>query len=163
MKFGPDVQITRRCFENILKIYVNIDQQIQGFNVDIPLGMSRTPFQEICDIFKTYCNTKNFFLPSHLDIVTQCINVEILIPLFKYYLPKLFNVEMTFVMPIIEVADNANHNTDIIQKSSTKKKENKLILEEWKQMLYNISISDESRSDVFQDYFREFIAKLPTS
>ncbi|CAG8784310.1 9114_t:CDS:2, partial [Dentiscutata erythropus] len=96
MKFGTDAQITALCFESILLIRVSIDQQLkQTSDLDIPISMNQYAFKETCNIFKVICNGKNIFRPSHLDLISQCFNIEILGMLFGHYLPSLFNLEIT--------------------------------------------------------------------
>ncbi|RIB27158.1 hypothetical protein C2G38_2161351 [Gigaspora rosea] len=61
-------------------------------------GINQLDFQAICNIFKIYCN-------AHLDMISQCTSQDILAPLFKYYLPDLFNVKISFEMPMRVVED----------------------------------------------------------
>ncbi|CAG8810948.1 8897_t:CDS:1, partial [Cetraspora pellucida] len=99
-------RITRLCFEEILKARVSIDMQLQqNGNADIPNGISQYDFRATCNIFKIYCNAKNFYLPSHLDIISHCTSQDILAPLFRYYLPDLFNVKISFDMPMQIIED----------------------------------------------------------
>ncbi|CAG8845722.1 11753_t:CDS:1, partial [Gigaspora margarita] len=137
-KFGPDAQITRLCFEDILRARVNIDKNLQQNNLDISTEISQYEFQAICNIFKVYCNINNFYIPSHLDIISQCTSQDILAPLFKHYLPDLFNVEKTYELPM-QIFDDTDNHYENISIRFTKKKRKKRMLKEWNQALYNIS------------------------
>ncbi|CAG8640721.1 15385_t:CDS:2 [Cetraspora pellucida] len=89
IKFGLDARITRLCFEDILKARVSIDKAITAnANTDIPNGISQYDFHTTCNIFKIYS------------------------PLFRYYLPDLFNMKISFDMPmqIIEDTDDIFRN-----------------------------------------------------
>ncbi|CAG8601815.1 19769_t:CDS:1 [Dentiscutata erythropus] len=158
-KFGPEAQITRLCFEDILRARISIDKNLQqNVNVDIPTGINQYEFQAICNIFKVYCNTKNFYLPSHLDTISQCTSQDILAPLFKYYLPDLFNVEKTFELPMQIIDDTDNHYKDISIRFKRKRK--KRILKEWNQALNNILNNNDAQfrlTETFRNYLQEFI------
>ncbi|CAG8513692.1 12866_t:CDS:1 [Cetraspora pellucida] len=168
IKFGLDAQITRHCFEDILKARVSIDSQLQqNGNADIPNGISQYDFHTTCNIFKIYCNAKNFYLPSYLDIISHCTSQDILAPLFRYYLPDLFNVKISFDMPmqIIEDADGTDNQYCHLFLKQVTEKRNEQILKEWNQALYNLSINNTGRlSDIFRNYLHEFIYQnLPNS
>ncbi|CAG8745092.1 21233_t:CDS:2, partial [Cetraspora pellucida] len=143
--FGSDAQNTKLCFEDILKARIGIDKQLQqNTNGDIPPGINQHEFHAICNIYKVYCNTSNFYLPSHLVMISQCTSQEILAPLFKYYLPDLFNVEKTFELPM-QVFDDSDNNYNHIFPKSTKKKRKKRLLKEWNQALYDISAHNNTQ------------------
>ncbi|CAG8779663.1 27628_t:CDS:1 [Racocetra persica] len=166
-KFGTDAQITKLCFEEILKARVSLDRQLQqGTNVDIPTGINHHMFQAICNIFKFYCNAENFYLPSHLDMLSQCTSAEILAPLFKHYLPNLFNMEITFELPM-QISDDIDNFDDynIHPKAATKRKRKKRMLKEWNQSLYQISEKHSGElTSTFRSYLHELIyEKLPNS
>ncbi|CAG8632683.1 25204_t:CDS:1 [Dentiscutata erythropus] len=168
MKFGLDAQITKLCFEDILKARASIDIRLQqDTNADIPNGITQHDYQETCNICKIYCNAKNFYLPSHLDLISQCTSQDILAPLFKYYLPDLFNVKISFEMPmrIIEDAGGTdNYYSHIFPKPITGKRK-KRVLKEWNQALYNLSTHNTGRlTNTFRNYLHEFIYEnLPNS
>ncbi|CAG8797378.1 17563_t:CDS:2, partial [Racocetra persica] len=166
IKFGLDAQITRLCFDEILKSRVSIDKQLQqNGNADIPNGISQYDFHTICNIFKIYCNARNFYIPSHLDMISQCTSQDILAPLFRYYLPDLFNVKISFNMPmqIIEDADGTDNQYCHLFVKPVTGKRNKRILKEWNQTLHNLSVNNTSRINkelvtltllAFHDWFR---------
>ncbi|CAG8555186.1 9308_t:CDS:1, partial [Scutellospora calospora] len=170
-KFGTDAQITKLCFEDILKARVSIDKEQQSninINVDIPRGINQHVYHSICNIFKVYCNAKNFYQPSHLDIISLCTSTDILAPLFRYYLPDLFNIEITFQLPmqtVEDIDDIDNDDEQIFPKSTTKKKRKKQILNQWDQSLCSISANNNGRTtNSFRNYLHEFLyEKLPNS
>ncbi|CAG8663932.1 16985_t:CDS:2, partial [Cetraspora pellucida] len=140
-KFGTSAKITKLCFEEILKTRISLDRQLQQDTtiVDIPTGINQHVFQAICNIFKFYCNAENFYLPSHLDILSQCAIVEILAPLFKHYLPDLFDMDVSFELPMQIINDIDNFDDySILPKATTKRKRKKCMLKEWDQSLYKI-------------------------
>ncbi|CAG8471364.1 1837_t:CDS:2 [Scutellospora calospora] len=98
IKFDLNAQITKVCFEDILRSRVSLVKQLQqNINADIPDGIHQDEFQK-----------------------------DILIPLFRYYLPNLFNVKVTFELP----------------------------MRKWNQAPYNTSIQNTGRSTNFS-YFTE--------
>ncbi|RIB26283.1 hypothetical protein C2G38_2030355 [Gigaspora rosea] len=105
-KFGPDAQITVDCFNDLLKTRVSLDIQLQTSNVEVPIGMNQSTYKAICDAFKIYCNSKNFFLPLHLDTISRSASHEILGPLFENYLPTLFGIEVTFLLPMETIEES---------------------------------------------------------
>ncbi|CAG8559492.1 7773_t:CDS:1 [Scutellospora calospora] len=164
INFGVDSQITERCFDDILSARVYIDLQLQQYpNMEIPIGMNKHVFQATCNIFKIYCNAKNFYKPSHLGIVSQCASMDILAPLFKHYLPALFNLQITFELPmIIEVINSANeHYQNTFSKLTAKINRDRHIIEEWNQTLHDILMNNSNNSNnstiAFKNYLREFI------
>ncbi|CAG8760557.1 531_t:CDS:2, partial [Dentiscutata erythropus] len=162
INFGVDSQITVRCFEDILGVRASIDLQLQETpNIEIPIGMNKHKFHATCNIFKIYCNAKNFYKPSHLNIISQCTSTEILAPLFKHYLPALFNLQITFELPmqIIEIINSTdNHYQSTFSKLNAKINRDRYILEEWNQTLHNAYLNNINNStNAFQNYLREFI------
>ncbi|CAG8615681.1 3365_t:CDS:2 [Cetraspora pellucida] len=167
-KFGTNAKITKLCFEEILKTRISLDRQLQQdtTNVDIPTGINQHVFQAICNIFKFYCNAENFYLPSHLDILSQCTIVEILAPLFKHYLPDLFDMDVSFELPMQIINDIDNFDDyNILPKATTKRKRKKCMLKEWDQSLYKFSEKNSGElTNTFRSYLNEFIYdKLQTS
>ncbi|CAG8842813.1 42598_t:CDS:1, partial [Gigaspora margarita] len=168
-KFGPDAQITNLCFEDILKARISLDRQLQqNINADIPIGICQHMFQAICNNFKVYCNTKNFYQPSHLSLISQCTCSDILAPLFKNYLPDLFDMEISFKLPMqiteeMDIDDDYNKYT--FPKSTNKRKRNNRVLKEWYQSLYDICVNNTGGlTNTFRNYLHEFIyEKLPNS
>ncbi|CAG8808954.1 8593_t:CDS:1, partial [Dentiscutata erythropus] len=155
-KFGTDAQITALCFESILLIRVSIDQQLKLTpDLNIPIGMSQYAFKETCNIFKVYCNAKNFFRPSHLDLISQCFSIEILGTLFGHYLPSLFNLEITFPLPM-QITDGETNQYDIVSPSRTKKRTKRCILKEWEQKLQSMFDNRSEPISIFQNYLSEF-------
>ncbi|CAG8498629.1 5286_t:CDS:2 [Cetraspora pellucida] len=162
INFGVDSQITERCFDDILRVRANIDLQFQQIpDIEIPIGINKHVFQATCNIFKIYCNAKNFYKPSHLSIVSQCTSIDILAPLFKYYLPALFNLQITFELPmqIIEVINSTDtHYQSTFSKLTAKINKDRNILEEWNQTLHTTLVNNLNNStNAFQNYLREFI------
>ncbi|CAG8624894.1 23375_t:CDS:2 [Gigaspora margarita] len=160
--FGVDSQITERCFEDILRVRASIDLQLQETpNMEIPIGMTKNLFQATCNVFKIYCNAKNFYKPSHLSIISQCTSTEILAPLFNHYLPALFNVQITFELPmqIIEVVNSTNnYYQSTFLNLNAKINRDRHILEEWNQTLHNAFMNNINNStNAFRDYLRGFI------
>ncbi|RIB21227.1 hypothetical protein C2G38_2034569 [Gigaspora rosea] len=167
-KFGVDAQITKICFDDILKARVSIDIQLQqSGNADIPNGINQTEFQAICNIFKIYCNANNFYIPLHLDMISQCTSQDILAPLFQYYLPDLFNVKISFEMPmrIIEDEGGTDNNYSHVSLKPITGKKNKRTLKEWNQALHTLSTHNNGRlTNTFRNYLHEFIYEnLPNS
>ncbi|CAG8508421.1 4414_t:CDS:2 [Cetraspora pellucida] len=83
-----DTYITDWCFEDILKTRISIDRYYQKNHI----GYDPNTFNDVCDIFKTYCNTNNFYKPSHLKLISQATHADIFGTLFDYYLLTLFDI-----------------------------------------------------------------------
>ncbi|CAG8834454.1 23762_t:CDS:1, partial [Racocetra persica] len=78
-KFSVNAKITKLCFEDILKTRINVDKQLQQTpNIKIPIEMNPIVFYELCGALRTYNEAKNFYLPLHLNIISQCEAAEIL-------------------------------------------------------------------------------------
>ncbi|CAG8815284.1 8943_t:CDS:2, partial [Gigaspora margarita] len=111
-------------------------------------------FQAICNIFKAYCNIKNFYQPSHLSLISQCTGSDILAPLFKNYLPDLFDMEISFKLPmqIMEEMDiDDDYNEYTLPNFTNKRKRNKRVFK-------------NGLTNTFRNYLHEFIyEKLPNS
>ncbi|CAG8835408.1 27305_t:CDS:1, partial [Gigaspora margarita] len=134
-----------------------IDQQLKLTpDLNIPIGMSQYAFNETCNIFKVYCNAKNFFQPSHLELISQCFSVEILGTLFGHYLPCLFNLEITFPLPM-QITEIIQY--DIISPSNNKKRTKRYVLKEWEQKLQSMFDNRNETNSVFQNYLSEFWEK----
>ncbi|CAG8589862.1 22286_t:CDS:1, partial [Dentiscutata erythropus] len=128
-KFGVDAKITKLCFEDILKARINIDKQLQQTpNVKIPIEMNPNVFYELCGILRAYNKAKNFYLPLHLNIISQCKAAEILMPLFKCHLPKLFKESIDSNM-----------------------------LHEWEDVLHMLHNNLSESTEEFKSYFLGFI------
>ncbi|CAG8489075.1 27230_t:CDS:1, partial [Gigaspora margarita] len=129
-KFGVNAKITKLCFEDILKARINIDKQLQQTpHVKIPTEMNPNVFNELCSVLRAYNESKNFYSPLHLNIISQCEATEILVPLFKCHLPKLFK----------ESIDND-------------------MLQEWEDVLHKLMHNNLSEStEKFKSYFYDFI------
>ncbi|RIB08415.1 hypothetical protein C2G38_352933 [Gigaspora rosea] len=186
-KFDPDAQITVFCFNDLLETRISLDIQRQASNVEVPIGMNQCTFKAISDTFNIYCNTKNFFLPSHLEAISRSASHEILEPLFENYLPILFGIEVTFPLPMetIEESDvmqivegsndmqviegDSNGDQGVIQNQfqtdfqilSTKRrpaaKEIKEIKELWKQKLEDMHYNSTYNGSGLTNPFRNFL------
>ncbi|CAG8529297.1 22009_t:CDS:1, partial [Racocetra persica] len=135
------------------------DKCQQSLNIEMPINMSQDTFNEVCNIFKIYCNAENFFLPSHLELISQCTRAEILKPLFEHYLPGLFGMEIPFKLPMQTVGDAE------MSKPMRKTKYDECNLKkEWLQRLKSYCINSLNniceQSLEFRRYLLEFYEKL---
>ncbi|CAG8577400.1 16103_t:CDS:1, partial [Racocetra persica] len=133
MKFSPDSKLMKRCFEEILDTFINLDIQIQQ-NPDNEIYQYL--FKVTSDIFFAYCNVNNFFLPSHLDKISKCTNKDILCIVFEHYLPLLFGIEITQML--LPLPTTEEFYIQYTPNSNTKRKNTKQLLEDWFSKLYDI-------------------------
>ncbi|CAG8473383.1 7369_t:CDS:2 [Racocetra persica] len=76
--------IAQLAFNNILETRISLElNQNSSKSFEIK-------FIETSNIFKVYCNVKNFFLIPHLELLKKVSHEDILGPLFEFYLPDLF-------------------------------------------------------------------------
>ncbi|CAG8712604.1 5227_t:CDS:2, partial [Cetraspora pellucida] len=180
-KFGTEAPITVLCFIDLLETRASLDIQLQS-----PNEMNQCTFKAISDTFKNYCNANNFFLPSHLEIISRCASDEILSPLFEYHLPVLFDIEVTYSLPMETIEDigpvqtteesddmqiseddisneeqNVSQYEDNSQVSSTKRKpktENiEEIRESWKQNLVDMHHNSIYNDKIITNSFKNYL------
>ncbi|CAG8445409.1 11193_t:CDS:1, partial [Scutellospora calospora] len=171
-KFEEDSKITLRCFEDILKTRISVDEYYkQDQNNQVQIDLTQDKFKNECDIFKIYCNVKNFFKPSHLDIISQATHEDILKTLFEHYLPILFKLPMLYKLPYTEslvVNAKTASSTSKIGKTKINRYEKKLSSEndekhkdEWSNVLRNIHneifVSKVLKGTInFREYLQRF-------
>ncbi|CAG8513196.1 7347_t:CDS:2 [Cetraspora pellucida] len=107
-KFGENAKITERCFEIILITRISIDNYYKQNQTQT--GLMQDKFKNECEIFKIYCNARNFFKPSHLQIISKATHDDILKTLFEYYLAILFDIQTLYTLPS---TDNLDTNVKI--------------------------------------------------
>ncbi|KAF0538382.1 kinase-like protein [Gigaspora margarita] len=113
IKFTEDSEIAYFAFNDILETRISFDLNT------VSCRIFKTKFNESCNIFKIYCNVKNFFQISHLELLKKVSDKDILCSLFEFYLPKLFGLPTNFRMPIQGTDDS---NIDFKPKKKMKKR-----------------------------------------
>ncbi|CAG8591997.1 5765_t:CDS:2 [Cetraspora pellucida] len=153
IKFPETLSIAQLAFNDIIETRISLElNQNSSKSFEIK-------YIETCNIFKLYCNFKNFFLISHLELLKKISNEDILCPLFEFYLPDLFGLPTTFNMPM-EITDDSN----IYFKPKKRKKRTILKNEKvkWLTAIKEIhdDIVNEGNSIVMTDEFRDCIEDL---
>ncbi|CAG8520695.1 36403_t:CDS:1 [Racocetra persica] len=153
-KFGADAQITNWCFNDILEKRVNADVFIQQRHQQnyVLSEQLENNFKEICDAFKSYSNTVNFFKPSHLKIMKQATHADIIDEL-KHYLTKLF---MQLSQDSVERNDNMDN--DIASAFTQKRKWDDLELNNWYDEIRRLH--DDIDSSLMSGEFSEFLKSI---
>ncbi|CAG8848329.1 39960_t:CDS:1, partial [Gigaspora margarita] len=82
--------------------------------------------------------------------------VEILGTLFGHYLSSLFNLEITFPLPI-QITEIIQY--DLISPSNNKKRTKRYVLKEWERKLQSMFNNRNETISVFQNYLSEFWEK----
>ncbi|CAG8577859.1 1040_t:CDS:1, partial [Acaulospora colombiana] len=115
--FGADAEITRFCFDDILKTRISIDRQLaQEPNAEIPDGWTKCSYEAALNIWKLYCEGGVPFQQRHVLRLSQATHEDILRPLFKRFLPKLFKMK---IIDYMEIEDpnipfsNATNNQNV--------------------------------------------------
>ncbi|RIB08413.1 hypothetical protein C2G38_2211725 [Gigaspora rosea] len=167
-KFKANSFITSLCFKDILETRISID--INRQNSDEILNEIQTEIEIACNIYNTYCNAGNFFLPIYINSISQVVDDDILGPLFKGYLPKLYKIPVSFQfpLPIIEIENDVFPPLPPINDHSNENEENEekneQLINEWSGELKKIKHDIDTRSDEiqvtqeFKTYLREFVA-----
>ncbi|CAG8497929.1 6818_t:CDS:1 [Diversispora eburnea] len=102
-EFKNESEIVSICFDDILKTRVSINQQlIANPNVDIPSDWKLCSFKNALNIWGIYCNNSVPFKPNHLQYLSQATHNDILSPFFKGFLPRLFQMSITFTQMTID-------------------------------------------------------------
>ncbi|CAG8711202.1 9018_t:CDS:2, partial [Dentiscutata erythropus] len=160
-RFGENAKITERCFDDILNTRVSIDIYYkQTLNNQVPTGLMQEKFKNECEVFKIYCNARNFFKPSHLPIIYQATHEDILKTLFEYYLAILFDIQTLHTLqPIENIDTSAKTPVSTIEKSVLLK--NKTYKVEWSNKLNELYDTNFS-SDVLvgTNEFREYLKRF---
>ncbi|CAG8659991.1 9961_t:CDS:2, partial [Racocetra fulgida] len=127
-KFGENAKITERCFEVIFKTRISIDNYYKQNQAQA--GLMKDKFKNECEIFKVYCNARNFFKPSHLKTIYQATHDDILKTLFEYYLAILFDIPTLFTLPPTDNLDaNAKTPAYTIEKNKIYQYENESLFD----------------------------------
>ncbi|CAG8622830.1 8386_t:CDS:2, partial [Dentiscutata erythropus] len=145
-KFSEDSEIADILFEDILRARISIEQNQNS-------EISSNIHNEICNLYKVYCNSKNFFRVSHLKLFIQVNHSDILGPLFEYYLADLFNIKMP--MKIINGENN-------YYKPKKRKRIKRNDREEWFNEIKNIyeTILKNGNNAEITPVFKNFIEKI---
>ncbi|CAG8472697.1 21584_t:CDS:2 [Gigaspora margarita] len=117
IKFSADSDIAKFAFDDILETRISFNEKSSK--------KFETKFIETSNIYKVYCNTRNFFSVKHLELLKKVSHEDILYPLFKFYLPDLFGLSYTFKMPMQIIEDS-----NIYFKPKRKKKKRSISKEE---------------------------------
>ncbi|CAG8718603.1 14679_t:CDS:1 [Cetraspora pellucida] len=161
VKFTENSEIANLAFNDILETRISLDicQNTKEFSSCKFIGAK---FTEICNIFKVYCNIKNFFIVSHLELLKKVSHEDILRPLFEFYLLDIFDLPTTFKMPM-QIADDDN----IYVKFKRKRKKRIMIKEqklEWLIAIENlhkeIVKKGNSITETMSTKFRNYIEDL---
>ncbi|CAG8483192.1 3160_t:CDS:2 [Dentiscutata erythropus] len=168
-KFKSVSSIASLCFKDILETRISID--IKRQNSDEILNGIQTEIEIACNIYNTYCNMRNFFLPIYMNSISLVSDDDILGPLFKSYLPKIFKIpeSFQFPLPIIELENDVFPPLPLINDDSKGIEENEESYEqkiqEWsvvlKRMKHDIDTRTNEETQItqeFRTYLREFVA-----
>ncbi|CAG8730375.1 9118_t:CDS:2 [Cetraspora pellucida] len=149
-KFGPVTKITNWCFNDILEKRVNVDIFVQQHQQNYFLNeQPENNFKKICVAFKNYSNTINFFKPSHLNIIKQATNVDIIDGL-KHYLTKLF---MQQLQNSVECSDKID--IDNVSSFTHKRKRDDPELNNWYNEIRKLHY--DLNSSLMSNEFSEFL------
>ncbi|RIB18658.1 hypothetical protein C2G38_2036712 [Gigaspora rosea] len=99
IKFSADSYIAQFAFNDILETRISFNEKSSK--------KFEPKYIEACNIFKVYCNARNFFSVKHLELLKKVEHEDILYPLFKFYLPDLFGLSYTFKLPM-QIIDDSN-------------------------------------------------------
>ncbi|CAG8516089.1 22616_t:CDS:2 [Gigaspora margarita] len=159
-RFGENATITEMCFEDILNTRISIDNYYkQNQNNQVPAGLMQDKFKNECEVFKIYCNARNFFKPSHLPIICQAIHEDILKTLFEYYLAILFDIQTLHTLQPIENFDlNVKLSVSTIEKKSLFR--NETYKDEWSIKLEELYDEINSGSLKGTNEFREYLKRF---
>ncbi|CAG8498850.1 2673_t:CDS:2 [Gigaspora rosea] len=159
-RFGENAKITENCFEDILNTRISIDNYYkQNQNNQVPAGLMQEKFKNECEVFKIYCNARNFFKPSHLPIICQAIHDDILKTLFEYYLAILFDIQTLHTLQPIENLDlNVKLSVSTIEKKSLFR--NETYKDEWSNELEKLYDEVNSGSLKGTNEFREYLKRF---
>ncbi|CAG8729918.1 6558_t:CDS:2, partial [Acaulospora morrowiae] len=143
--FGAEAKITKRCFDDILKTRVNIDKQF----IQTPdTKVQECTYEAISNIWNIYCNKHVSFEHKHTQHLSQAAHEDILDPLFKGFLWRLFKLDPT-------------HDHEAVTPSTTKKRHDDLrTLMIWYGCLVNLKDHLMISGDKFAT--REFKQSLET-
>lgn len=159
-RFGENATITEMCFEDILNTRISIDNYYkQNQNNQVPAGLMQDKFKNECEVFKVYCNARNFFKPSHLPTICQAIHEDILKTLFEYYLAILFDIQTLHTLQPIENFDlNVKLSVSTIEKKSLFR--NETYKDEWSIKLEELYDEINSGSLKGTNEFREYLKRF---
>ena len=97
--FGPNSELTRMCFDDILESRVWIDLKLREYNNRLP-GRYTDDLNSICSIYLEYCNGMVPFQPNHLNYLRMTGNDEILGPFFGITLPVIYHLPLKEKLPL---------------------------------------------------------------
>ncbi|CAG8736128.1 24734_t:CDS:2, partial [Dentiscutata erythropus] len=163
-KFKPDSSIASLCFKDILEKRISID--IKRQNSDEILNGTQTEIEIACNIYNTYCNAGNFFLPIYMSSISLVSDDDILGPLFKGYLPKLYKIPVSFQfpLPIIEVHNCVFPPLPPINVHSNENEENEekyeQNIQEWSVVLKKMKFDIDTRTNEEIQITQEFMTLL---
>ncbi|CAG8475660.1 18529_t:CDS:2, partial [Dentiscutata erythropus] len=152
--FTENSDIASLAFKDILATRISFD-----LNPDC-CKTFEAKFIQSCNIFKVYCNIRNFFLVSDLELLKNVSHEDILCPLFEFYIPNMFGISPTFKMPL-KITDDFN----VYFKPKRKRKKRIMLKEqklEWFIAIENIhnDIVERGNSVVMSSKFRNCIEDI---
>jgi len=177
--YGPNSEVTQRCFDDIIESRTWIDIKLQETpEREVPENLTTCAFNSICSIYLEFCNEKVPFKASYLQYLQLVNNKEITDPFFKVSLPIMFDLQLeedllplkiTFEYTRPEIKLN-NNNTQ----NNHKRKSNELnniqqnIRKNWfkllEKMYYDkIHANNSNNSDFTENFkvgFEEFWNKI---
>jgi hypothetical protein len=171
-KYGPNSEITEKCFEDILESRIWIDLKLQETpGLDVPDHLTKCAFNAICSIYLEYCNEGIPFKANYLSYLKLVDNEEIIKPFFELYLPTLFDLELKCKLPYDinyeynrpEVNNNQNNN-----KRKYNEMDEELDRNEWIKLseeLYSnqILVNSANITETFKNNFKIFWERIKSS
>ncbi|RIA96687.1 hypothetical protein C1645_358182 [Glomus cerebriforme] len=178
-KFGPDSEITQRCFEDIIESRIWIDLKSQEtLESDSTENLTTCAFNAICSIYLEFCNERIPFKANYLPYLQQAKDEEILKPFFEISLPTSFGLQLRNKLPYNinyeynrpEVNSNQNNKKKVNEKKNKRKiseiHPDKII--EWVKLFENfysdqILVNNSNVSEIFKNNFEEFWERVTSS
>src|SRR6266480_7393990 len=74
-KYGPNSEITRKCFEDIIESRIWVDLKLQENNEsNVPKPLTTCAFNSICSIYLEFCNERIPFKANYLSYLQLANN-----------------------------------------------------------------------------------------
>jgi hypothetical protein len=171
-KFGPNSEVTQKCFEDILESRVWIDIKLREIpEREIPEPITKCAFQAICSIYLEFCNERIPFKANYLQYLTLAKNEEIIKPLFEISLPIIFGLELNEFLTY-NITHKYSRPELNINQNNNKRKYNDMDEQpdknEWIKLLEKlydnqILVNNADITDTFKDNFEEFWSRIASS
>ncbi|RIA96691.1 hypothetical protein C1645_358234 [Glomus cerebriforme] len=163
-KYGPNSEITQKCFEDIIESRIWIDLRLHETpKLRIPRNLTEAAFNSICSIYLEFCNEKVPFKTFYLPYLQLANNEEIIRPLFGISLPIIFGLQLKYKLPF-EI--NYEYNRPEIRLIKNNKRKFIEIMdnqEEWFMLLkmyYGQILDDSDVTEIFKKNFENFLERI---